>query len=1371
MTPERENTEVIVVPAPTRETERDHRASFPRESGKHIVTGTWIRPKVVEQTANGFAWHNIGITPPVVAPNATLRTSGSLISGDQVFWARYDSARQRYSELSPASILSVESGDPGSPNPGEEPPGGSDGVDTLDDGIPLGIDLVYGTYDVRTAIIQRGFRILRQKIRLFFKKAAASELSGVVTVDILKDTLSYATTPDASTDAVPLASGYMDASDITATDDFAAFDISLNAPPLGTPAWANAVSNPTYDPEGTGGKYIVRITWNAATVQTDNCILVKGYYNATQDTSYEVAQGITVSDTVPVRGVSSMTRVDSTVTVVCPSHGFVDGETVSISGANQSDYNGNHEVTRVDANTFTFTIGTTPATPATGSIFAQGSTAIYPTFESLSQDALLSFFAKTPTETWLQAAARLSQAERTWGPINTPPTSIADQDGLVPYMYNPYDFRGAGAEQIPGAGGQTDIVYTQTVGKAPELARICSVADYITLSGINDGTTASEIISRNFFNSGQSFISFYVTNNIVDPSTLVGKWVRVIFTTRPSCVYVTGKVFLAQDDRITLEAWGWHVGADFTRKLGDRTTSEKAYTNSVFSITDRVDVRDGDRITIGDPDVIRASCYSVISGVASQDVGEIDALFITSSETPNTPDTPNTPTPTDDTTATFGLVFSSLSSLLGDENTDIYDQLVPVVYSVVDGEFYIQDAINVDDDSAITIGTIVKTNIWAPFQNYVFPACRVIETYSGNGVTCLLGAGTGGFDCFVDQPRLENLAPAERLTNTGIITFSTNISAYRDGQYLVTAFDSNGDELLRGYISSTISGLSTSQAIICVDFSRTTVIDSDGDVSGDWQNQRWEIRRQIVARAFQSSNRVQLFHDENLTTRAELGNQAWVHQRVAIAGAPGTGTLLKVSTFNGTYDGSLNSDKTYGNELVLDTPWAFGNQTGLLTIIPRTKELFFGNPSYYGWEVSGLNFNLSIQSRTPIRTFAISAGTIYVICEKDSIFELSPRGSIVAPLDFQTAAIFDVAGAFSVNRLDFSFSCVSTAVWTWPTRRVGFIASEGPRSYNGATVDALFAGTNTQKWNEYDRRSLILTDAAIDPQHPFYPCVRVCGMKSRGSSTRDNQLALVMQGPSVVMDFSEPSRNFDSMTSVLMENGAIQVLFGGDGRIWLYDSPPTQDSSDGTFLFPDCGGTQTGTLTGSTSGGNPAIVDSSAVFNSQGEGYIFKHTNIRVAKIDENGNVEWGTITDYLSETELQVTPDSGWTFTSGITYRYIIGAREWEIRLPILIPPAGTRWSMVETDAFRIDIMDTGSFDWSLTYQVFGGGDTSTIDESSALVSISFLKSDLSPLWHEQTLSIGRDYAQVTRISGLMSPESFVTIRGISQRIALSGG
>jgi hypothetical protein len=68
--------------------------------------------------------------------------------------------------------------------------------------------------------------------------------------------------------------------------------------------------------------------------------------------------------------VTSITRASTTASVTATAHGFTTGDQINIRGADQSDYNGDFLVTVTGADTFTYTVSGSPATPATGTIVA-----------------------------------------------------------------------------------------------------------------------------------------------------------------------------------------------------------------------------------------------------------------------------------------------------------------------------------------------------------------------------------------------------------------------------------------------------------------------------------------------------------------------------------------------------------------------------------------------------------------------------------------------------------------------------------------------------------------------------------------------------------------------------------------------------------------------------------------------------------------------------------------------------------------------------------------------------------------------------------------------------------------------------------------
>ena len=70
------------------------------------------------------------------------------------------------------------------------------------------------------------------------------------------------------------------------------------------------------------------------------------------------------------KSVTALTRASTTATATATAHGFTSGDQVNIRGAAETEYNGDFLITVTDADTFTYTVSGSPATPATGTIIA-----------------------------------------------------------------------------------------------------------------------------------------------------------------------------------------------------------------------------------------------------------------------------------------------------------------------------------------------------------------------------------------------------------------------------------------------------------------------------------------------------------------------------------------------------------------------------------------------------------------------------------------------------------------------------------------------------------------------------------------------------------------------------------------------------------------------------------------------------------------------------------------------------------------------------------------------------------------------------------------------------------------------------------------
>ena len=76
----------------------------------------------------------------------------------------------------------------------------------------------------------------------------------------------------------------------------------------------------------------------------------------------------------------TLARAGTTVTATSTAHGYANGDTISIAGANQGGYNGSFVIVGVTANTFTYQVIETPVSPAGGGTVKKNSPPAAPTF-------------------------------------------------------------------------------------------------------------------------------------------------------------------------------------------------------------------------------------------------------------------------------------------------------------------------------------------------------------------------------------------------------------------------------------------------------------------------------------------------------------------------------------------------------------------------------------------------------------------------------------------------------------------------------------------------------------------------------------------------------------------------------------------------------------------------------------------------------------------------------------------------------------------------------------------------------------------------------------------------------------------------------
>lgn len=91
------------------------------------------------------------------------------------------------------------------------------------------------------------------------------------------------------------------------------------------------------------------------------------YYYYTQDEIFNLTTKSTYAIGNSIVSPTSITRASSTATVTTPTpHNLQSGDSITVSGASQTEYNVTATITVTGTNTFTYTVAGTPVSPATG---------------------------------------------------------------------------------------------------------------------------------------------------------------------------------------------------------------------------------------------------------------------------------------------------------------------------------------------------------------------------------------------------------------------------------------------------------------------------------------------------------------------------------------------------------------------------------------------------------------------------------------------------------------------------------------------------------------------------------------------------------------------------------------------------------------------------------------------------------------------------------------------------------------------------------------------------------------------------------------------------------------------------------------------
>lgn len=208
--------------------------------------------------------------------------------------------------------------------------------------------------------------------------------------------------------------------------------------------------------------------------------------------------------------VSSITRSGTTATVTTSTaHGYVIGQYVVISGADQADYNGNFLiVTRPSTTTFTYTVANSPVTPATGTMAAASPAPLATTIAAFVSATEVTL---TGSATTAVGVADESAAVVHWGTDNTTAiqaaiTAVNAAGGggvfIPPGTYGVGNLTGASNVTIFGAGEASVLkALTTTTGSGltPGVITFTSVNDAGVHSLKIDGSARGSVTGN--FNS------------------------------------------------------------------------------------------------------------------------------------------------------------------------------------------------------------------------------------------------------------------------------------------------------------------------------------------------------------------------------------------------------------------------------------------------------------------------------------------------------------------------------------------------------------------------------------------------------------------------------------------------------------------------------------------------------------------------------------------------------------------------------------------------------------------------------------------------------------------------------------------------------
>lgn len=272
--------------------------------------------------------------------------------------------------------------------------------------------------------------------------------------------------------------------------------------------------------------------------------------------------------------VTSITRAGAVATVTQTAHPYITGDQVNIRDAVQAEYNGDHIITKTGADTYTFAVSGTPASPATGTIIANKGPILFDDYASqVRSSCVFATLDHDRTEYVIIASTSLAYACRAGVGTQTiaypAGETCADTDTCSMLQWNGkvYLFRGY------QTAAPFSVTLTQAAGvaTATAVAHGRAVGEWVTIAG------ATQVAYNGVFQIASvpsvDTFTFAVNAAAVSPATgtITARPCKIplqwngSFSGTPAFTAVTAGAVSTSGTTIRMPAVDW--GQDFRNRL------------------------------------------------------------------------------------------------------------------------------------------------------------------------------------------------------------------------------------------------------------------------------------------------------------------------------------------------------------------------------------------------------------------------------------------------------------------------------------------------------------------------------------------------------------------------------------------------------------------------------------------------------------------------------------------------------------------------------------------------------------------------------------------------------------------------------------